>query len=271
MPELPEIETVLRGTKPHIAEQRVIKVVVRHYGMRWPVPTDLNEKITGKKILNITRRAKYLLFHFRHGTLIIHLGMSGSLRLLTEEQSPKKHDHIDFLFSNQMILRFNDPRRFGAILWTDEDVNQHPLLAALGVEPLDKHFDKHYLWKISRKRKTPIKSFIMNNHIVVGVGNIYAAEALFLAKIHPKKTAADLTLAQCEALTKAIKTILQKAIKQGGTTLKDFVNSKGKPGYFSNYLQVYGRAGQPCMGCKTELKTARIGQRSTVWCPECQI
>ncbi len=270
MPELPEIETVLNGIKPHIIHQQIKEIIIRHPTLRWPVPKNLSEKLVNQKINNIHRRAKYLLIEFEHGTLIIHLGMSGSLRILTHDFPPKKHDHADIKFSNQTILRFNDPRRFGAILWTDEPISSHPLIKNLGPEPLEKSFTGKSLFDKAKSRKISVKNFLMNNAIVVGVGNIYAAEALFMAKIHPETLASKISLKRYQLLAESIKKILREAIKQGGTTLKDFINSDGKPGYFTQFLKVYGRAGLPCVICKTKLKNKKIGQRSTVFCEQCQ-
>lgn len=271
MPELPEIETVLQGIMPHVQQQKIKKVLVRHRGLRWPVPHGVEKKLAGLKIQNITRRAKYLLFRFDEGTLIIHLGMSGSLRILTENSPIKKHDHIDIELANNKILRFNDPRRFGAFLWTESEIDAHPLLKKLGVEPFSKDFSGKYLWEKAQGKKIPIKTFIMDHHVVVGVGNIYASESLFLAKIHPTKKVNEISHEEFARLASAIKTILKKAIKQGGTTLKDFINSDGKPGYFTQFLQVYGRAGLACFNCNTEVKSAIIAQRNTFWCEECQV
>lgn len=270
MPELPEVETTLRGILPHIAKQRIKRVVVRHYSLRWPIHKNIDHCVRGQVMKTVYRRAKYLLLQVDTGTMILHLGMSGSLRVLVQEVPPKKHDHFDIEFENNIILRYTDPRRFGAFLWTEEDPELHPLLIKLGPEPLTSDFSPAYLFKISRKRNVPIKSFIMNNHIVVGVGNIYATEVLFLTGLHPNKPAKALTEQNCRDLVRAIKRILHKAIKAGGTTLKDFVNTAGKPGYFKQQLHVYGRAKQPCLQCKTPLKSLRIAQRNTMYCPECQ-
>lgn len=270
MPELPEVETTLRGIQPHIQGQRINQVIIRHYGLRWPIPRNISDKLTKKTISQTERRAKYLLFNVSGGTFVIHLGMSGSLRIVTPDIPPKKHDHVDIILANNKVLRFTDPRRFGALLWIEHDVTQHALFKDLGPEPLTSDFSASYLWKKAQGRAVPIKSFIMNNHIVVGVGNIYATEALFLAGINPKTQAKKVSKESFIKLTKAIKLILRKAIKKGGTTLKDFVNSNGKPGYFSQQLKVYGRTGLPCVNCKSPLKAIRIGQRNTVYCEECQ-
>jgi formamidopyrimidine-DNA glycosylase len=270
MPELPEVETTLRGIEPFVLQQKIIDVCIRHYGLRWPIQSDIATVLTGQTVKKAERRGKYLLLSTEKGTLIIHLGMSGSIRILTIETTPKKHDHVDVVFANQARLRFTDPRRFGAFLWTSESIETHPLLKHLGPEPLSDDFTGEYLWKLARKRKVPIKSFIMDSKVVVGVGNIYANEALFEAGIAPKKAAGKIALHHYVALAHAIKKILQAAIQQGGTTLKDFVSSDGSKGYFKVHLQVYGRGGKPCLVCKTALKEIRLGQRSTVYCPRCQ-
>jgi formamidopyrimidine-DNA glycosylase len=270
MPELPEVETTLRVICPHIKLQPIVKVIVRQPRLRWPVLANIPQILTGKMITDVERRAKYLLLRTDAGTIIIHLGMSGHLRILTKEEPPKKHDHIDVVFHPHTILRFNDPRRFGAFLWVTGNPDDHALLKNLGVEPLTKNFSGKYLLSQAQGRKVPIKSFLMDNKIVTGIGNIYAAEALFAAGIYPKASAQSLSLEQWDRLAKSIKRILQQAIKRGGTTLKDFVNSDGKPGYFSNQLQVYGRAGLPCIICHTPLQPIQIGQRSTVYCKRCQ-
>ena len=270
MPELPEVETTVRGILPHIKQQTIARVVVREHRLRWPVTPNIQSILQNQVIDDVLRRAKYLLFKTASGTLILHLGMSGHLRVLTENARVGKHDHIDIVFFNKKILRFTDPRRFGACLWVEGDPNHHTLLRHLGVEPLTQNLSGKYLLKCAQNRKIPIKTFIMDNKIVTGIGNIYAAEALFEANIHPKKPARSLSLIQWNKLVKAIKKILKNAIQRGGTTLKDFLNSDGKPGYFSNQLQVYGRANLPCVKCKNTLKSIKLGQRSTVYCIKCQ-
>lgn len=270
MPELPEVETTLNGVNPHILKGKIAKIVIRQARLRWPIPNAVKILLPGQIIRNTRRRGKYMLLETAAGTLILHLGMSGSLRILTTETPPQKHDHVDIIFSNQICLRFRDPRRFGAILWTTKDPLTHPLLADLGPEPLEPGFSGKYLSQRAQNKKVPVKSFIMDSKIVVGVGNIYAAEALFAAGIHPEKAAGKVSPAHYDALVKAIKKILKAAIKQGGTTLKDFVNSDGKKGYFSIQLKAYGRGGLPCIECKTPLTEIRQGQRSTVYCSKCQ-
>lgn len=270
MPELPEVETTRRGIEPYLKAQTVVQVEIRQPKLRWPIPANLAKQLRHQVITDISRRGKYLLLHTVAGTVIIHLGMSGSLRILETATLPSKHDHVDIMLSNHVCLRFNDPRRFGCILWTKTNPLLHPLLQHLGPEPLTKNFTADYLFQAVQRRKVPIKLFIMNSAIVVGVGNIYANEALFLAGISPEKIAAELTLKQCELLVEKIKFILNKAIKQGGTTLRNFSGSDGKPGYFKQELSVYGRGGEPCVKCKTVLQETRLGQRSTVFCLKCQ-
>jgi formamidopyrimidine-DNA glycosylase len=270
MPELPEVETTLRGIAPHIENQTVHHLIIRQPRLRWPVPDNLEALISGCKIRAISRRAKYLLFDLGSGSLIIHLGMSGSLRILTEDKTPEKHDHLDFVFINGVLMRFHDPRRFGSVLWTELPVNQHPLLKSLGPEPLLSDFDGNYLYQLSNHRMTPVKSFIMDSHVVVGVGNIYANEALFMAGIHPTRPAGRISLQRYRLLASNIKTVLQNAIEQGGTTLRNFVNETGNPGYFKQKLRVYGRAGQPCLICQKPLTEIRMNNRTTVFCSKCQ-
>ena len=271
MPELPEVETVLYGLKPHLEGAVIQDVIVREQQLRWPIPDDLKTRLTHQTIGILSRRAKYLIIPMPSGSLIVHLGMSGSLRIVTKATALKRHDHVDIIFSDTHLLRYNDPRRFGAILWNDtSDACAHPLLQSLGPEPLESHFTAGYLKQAAMNRRIAIKSLIMNNRVVVGIGNIYAAEALFLAKIHPTTPAGALTETDCRRLVEAIQQVLCQAIRQGGTSLKDFVNSEGKPGYFANELQVYGRAKLPCTQCKTPLQSITLGQRGTVFCANCQ-
>ncbi len=270
MPELPEVETTCRGIEPHLAGTRVHHVTVRQKQLRWPVPGALAREIAGAQIRQVTRRAKYLLIGTSQGTLIIHLGMSGSLRIVDDSEAPGKHDHIDLHFGDSRLLRYTDPRRFGAWLWCTQPVEQHPLLAALGPEPLGDSFHGDYLFHQSRGRKLAIKSFIMDSHILAGVGNIYANEALFRAGIHPLRAAGRISRARHAVLADAIRDVLEAAIHQGGTTLRDFLNSEGKPGYFRQSLEVYGRTSDPCPRCGTPIREIRSGQRSTFYCPRCQ-
>lgn len=270
MPELPEVETTCKGISPHITNNKITKVIVRNRSLRWPIPTGLNKKLINQKVTSVIRRAKYLLIKTEAGTLIVHLGMSGSLRILSSNEAVEKHDHFEVQFKDGLCLRLRDPRRFGCVLWTKDDPLKHKLLVNLGPEPLDKGFNAELLFERSRKRKTTIKQFIMDAKIVVGVGNIYASESLFLAGISPKRLAGKITKKNAYDLTIAIKKILKQAIKQGGTTLKDFRSSDGKPGYFQQKLKVYDRKDKPCIKCKKPIKHITLGQRSTFYCPNCQ-
>jgi len=270
LPELPEVETTRRGIEPHIKGCKVNKLVIRQAQLRWPISEELSSTLPGEKIIDVQRRGKYLLLRSSQGTLIIHLGMSGSLRVLSSKISPAKHDHVDLVLGNGKLLRYNDPRRFGCWLWQAGDPQQHPLLASLGPEPLGDEFTPDYLWQRSRGRSAPVKTFIMDSHIVVGVGNIYANEALYMAGINPRRKAKNVSRLRYIALVDSIKTVLTRAIQVGGTTLRDFTNSNGDPGYFKQSLQVYGRGGQACRKCGKELQEIRLGQRSTVYCANCQ-
>lgn len=270
MPELPEVETTRRGIAPHTQDHCIDKVVVRQPKLRWPVPRGLTQKLAGRRIESVSRRAKYLLLGFDNGTLILHLGMSGSLRIVTATEAAGKHDHVDIVLDNGRALRLTDPRRFGAVLWTRETPDSHELLASLGPEPLSDAFDGDYLFQRSRGRKNSIKQFIMDGKIVVGVGNIYASESLYLAGINPKRVAGKVSRERYLKLAEAIKQVLAAAIEQGGTTLRDFVGGDGKPGYFAQKLNVYGKEGEPCPACDTAIKQLVLGQRSTYYCPRCQ-
>ena len=269
MPELPEVETTRRGVEPFVVGLLVREVVVREGRLRWPVPENLPAKMQGQKILCVRRRAKYLLFEMAAGTLLVHLGMSGSLRLIRDGSAPRKHDHIDIVMAGGCRLRYCDPRRFGCFVWC-ETGEQHPLLAHLGPEPLSDSFSADSLFKRSRGRKSPVKNFIMDQKVVVGVGNIYANEALFAAGIRPDRQAGRISADRYARLTAEIKQVLTTAIGHGGTTLKDFVDGEGKPGYFAQQLQVYGREGMPCVQCHAPLRARRLGQRATVYCLACQ-
>lgn len=270
MPELPEVETTRRGIEPHVLNNIVSDVIIRHKQLRWPVPAALKSGLQQQRIEQVSRRGKYLLLHCANGTAIIHLGMSGSLRIVEAGTPVRKHDHVDILFGNGKILRLHDPRRFGAMLWTRQDPQQHELLKALGPEPLDDNFSADYLYQLSRKRKVAIKALIMNSHVVVGVGNIYANEALFLAGISPRRRADKISQPRYEKLVMAIKQVLAAAIKQGGTTLRDFVREDGNPGYFQQTLNVYGKTGEPCPHCGQPIKQLRQQQRSSFYCSHCQ-
>ncbi|MCQ4324122.1 DNA-formamidopyrimidine glycosylase [Stutzerimonas stutzeri] len=269
MPELPEVETTRRGIAPHLLGQRVDRVIVRDRRLRWPIPEDLDVRLSGQRIEAVERRAKYLLIRFQAGTLIVHLGMSGSLRLVDAGLPPAKHEHVDLLLESGQALRYTDPRRFGALLWSDDPLN-HVLLASLGPEPLGEAFDGERLFRLSRGRSMAVKPFIMDNAVVVGVGNIYASEALFAAGIDPRRPAGSISRARYLKLAEAIKRILAMAIERGGTTLRDFVGGDGKPGYFQQELFVYGRGGEFCKSCGATLREIRLGQRASVYCGHCQ-
>jgi len=269
MPELPEVETTRRGVEPHLFNHTIQDVIVREHRLRWPVPATLKQTLTGLTVRSVDRRAKYLLIHFDTGCLIIHLGMSGSLRVVDPDCPAQKHDHIDFVLPRH-ILRYRDPRRFGAVLWHIGPTELHPLLKHLGPEPLDSTFDSAFLFKATRGKSIAIKQLLMNSHIVVGIGNIYANEALFDAGIHPARASSGLQTAECDALVTAIKDILARAIAAGGSTLRDFVGGDGRPGYFQQSYKVYGRAGLPCPRCGTPISLMRQGQRSTYYCHGCQ-
>ena len=270
MPELPEVETTRIGIVPHVLGEKIKGVIIRDRRLRWPIPKQLRKTLIGLCIHKLSRRGKYLLFHTEKGCMILHLGMSGSLRILTQDIPAEKHDHVDFVFESGSLLRFRDPRRFGCILWTTKDPEQHPLLSNLGPEPLSEELNTDYLFQKSRKRTQSVKTFIMDSHIVVGVGNIYANEALFAAGIHPKRKAGRITRERYEKLSATIKNVLKLALAKGGTTLRDFVNGQGEPGYFRHELQVYDRTGEPCIKCKLPIKVLRLGQRSTFYCSHCQ-
>ncbi len=269
MPELPEVETTRRGIKPYLAGKTIQRVTVYNANLRWPVPNAI-KALEGSRVESVTRRGKYLLLDISAGTAIVHLGMSGSLRISPAGEPRRTHDHVELLLESGDILRFHDPRRFGCFLWVAAGEQPHKLLAELGPEPLSSEFNGEYLFKASRKRQVAIKNFVMNSHVVVGVGNIYASESLFMAGVRPGRAARSLTRKEADALVEAIKLVLQRSITQGGTTLRDFINSDGHPGYFAQSLQVYGRTGKACRKCRTPIKQRLIGQRSTFYCSVCQ-
>jgi formamidopyrimidine-DNA glycosylase len=268
MPELPEVEVSRMGITPHVVGQTVTKIIVRNPKLRWPIPEEI-QQIEGQVIQKVTRRAKYLLLHTDVGYAIVHLGMSGSLRVLPASIPPEKHDHVDLVLSSGEVLRYNDPRRFGAWLWELPDLD-HKVLSQLGPEPLSDDFTAEYLQEKAKGKRTAVKQFIMDNKVVVGVGNIYANESLFSAGIHPKRAAGEVSAEKIAVFVDEIKLVLAFAIEQGGTTLKDFKNADGKPGYFAQELQVYGKGGKPCPRCDNPLSEMKIGQRATVFCSECQ-
>ena len=269
MPELPEVETTRRGIIPHLIGRRVEAVIVRQPRLRWPVPKQLRERLPGQRVDAVERRAKYLLVHTVAGSVLLHLGMSGSLRVLPGGTAAGAHDHVDWHLDSGRILRYTDPRRFGCQLWQAPGA-QHKLLAGLGPEPLGEQFDGEYLWRKSRGRAAPVKTWLMDQKIVVGVGNIYAAEALFAAGIHPNRAAGSVSRPRYICLAREVKRILEHAITRGGTTLRDFISPDGTPGYFEQELFVYGRTGQPCKVCGTPIRAITLGQRSTFYCPHCQ-
>jgi formamidopyrimidine-DNA glycosylase len=270
MPELPEVETTRLGISPHIIKQKIQLVIIRQPKLRWPIPDDLPQLIANTFLLKIERRAKYLLFGFEKGHVLMHLGMSGNLRIVDSNTPSEKHDHIDFVFHNNKTLRLKDPRRFGAVLWLGTYPYLHSLLRKLGPEPFSDIFNGNYLHQLSRGRKMVIKQFIMDQQVVSGIGNIYANEALFLSGIHPSLAAGKISCKRYHNLSEQIKKVLEQAIEQGGTTLRDFVGSDGRPGYFKQQLNVYGRSGLPCPKCTQSLKEVKIGNRSTVFCQNCQ-
>ncbi|WDD98942.1 bifunctional DNA-formamidopyrimidine glycosylase/DNA-(apurinic or apyrimidinic site) lyase [Thalassomonas actiniarum] len=269
MPELPEVEVCRLGISPHILDQQVTDVIVRNARLRWPIPDEV-KLLVGHKVQAVDRRSKYLLIRFDTGTLVLHLGMSGTIRVIRADTPVAKHDHFDLVFGHNSALRLNDPRRFGAVLWLDQHQDDLGLLSKLGPEPLSDDFAHGYLYAKAKNRKVAIKTLLMNNQIVVGVGNIYANEALFQAGILPTTPANTLSEQRLDKLTDIIKEVLKAAIRQGGTTLKDFTQADGRPGYFAQSLFVYGRAGEPCLQCSSELLEVRQGNRSSVYCPSCQ-
>ncbi len=269
MPELPEVEVSRMGITPHLEGQVISAIKVRNPRLRWPVPAAIQNAV-GERINKIERRAKYLLLRTAAGTIILHLGMSGRLRVIDAGTPAEKHDHIDIVVAHKRCLRLTDPRRFGACLWHTDIDEALPLLANLGPEPLTGDFDQQRLFTLSRNKQLAVKNFIMDNKVVVGVGNIYANEALFLSKIDPRRAAGKISANRYSILTDNIRQVLSEAIKQGGTTLKDFTQTDGKPGYFAQRLRVYGRTGEACDLCGSGIKSIVIGQRNTFYCPQCQ-
>jgi len=270
MPELPEVETTRRGIAPHVLRDPIADILVRERRLRWPVPRGLRAALRGRNFERIDRRAKYLLFRADSGCMILHLGMSGSLRVVTDDAPPGKHDHVDFVFASGRRLRFRDPRRFGSILWTTGDPSAHRLLRGLGPEPLGESLTAEYLHARSRGRTQAVKNFIMDSRTVVGVGNIYASESLHAAGIRPQRQAGRVSLEGYGRLTEEIRNVLNAAIGKGGTTLRDFTSGVGEPGYFRTELRAYERAGEPCLRCGGRIRSIRLGQRSTFYCPRCQ-
>jgi formamidopyrimidine-DNA glycosylase len=270
MPELPEVETTRRGLLPHLVGRRVRAVKVRNASLRWPVPRELARRLRGQEILDVRRRAKYLLVDFPRGHLLIHLGMSGRLTLVPHETPARKHDHVDIGLEGARTLRFTDPRRFGTILWLEAPAEKHALLKNLGLEPLEPEFTGAALHRKARGRKVSVKQFLMNGGIVTGVGNIYASEALFHAGIHPVRAAGRISTRRWNRLATAVRSTLERALDAGGSTVRDFASADGRPGYFQDKFCVYGREGKPCRVCATPIRALRQGQRSTFYCPACQ-
>jgi formamidopyrimidine-DNA glycosylase len=270
VPELPEVETTRRGIAPHARQRRIAALAVYEPRLRWPVPRGLPALLAGQRITRVSRRAKYLLLRLDTGTLLLHLGMSGNLRAVPATTPRLKHDHFDLRLDSGVALRFNDPRRFGSLLYTQEDPRRHPLLRQLAPEPFAKGFNADYLYRISRGRRVSLKQLVMNSHLVVGVGNIYASEALFRARLKPTRRAGTLTRAEAKRLVAAVRTVLRLAIRAGGTTLRDYRGADGLPGYFRQRLYVYERKGRPCRRCRTPVRALTQGQRSTYYCPKCQ-
>jgi formamidopyrimidine-DNA glycosylase len=271
MPELPEVETVRRGLEPYVVGQRVEKAVVRDSRLRWPIPADLPRYVRGRRIETVARRGKYLILTFDNDDrLLLHLGMSGRLFVLDQNEKPKKHDHVDLLLGSGQLLRFHDPRRFGAVLPWPHDQKDHDLLAVMGPEPFSEDFSTEYLFRLSRGRTAPVKTFLMDGSVVVGVGNIYASEALFQAAIRPTRAAGRVNREAYSRLVEAVRAVLALAIERGGTTLRDFAGARGESGYFQQELMVYDREDLPCRRCATPIRRLVIGQRSSYYCPQCQ-
>lgn len=269
MPELPEVETTRRGIAPHLEGRRVSRVVLRRPDLRWPIPGEVSDLLPGQVIDTVDRRAKYLLLRTQVGTALLHLGMSGMLRVLPTDTPVNKHDHVDIVLEDDKLLRFTDPRRFGALLWQAPG-ETHELLEGIGPEPLTDDFDGDLLWHLSRGRSAPVKTFLMDNAVVVGVGNIYASEALFAAGIDPRRAAGKVSRERYAKLAMEVKRILAYAITRGGTTLRDFLSPDGAPGYFFQELFAYGRAGEACKVCATPIRVVTLGQRASFYCPSCQ-
>jgi formamidopyrimidine-DNA glycosylase len=270
MPELPEVETTRRGLAPLLRGRRIVAVHVHHAGLRWPVSAALPVQLRGQRVLKVGRRAKYLLLRLTRGTVILHLGMSGSLRIVPAGKPRLLHDHLELVLDSGKTLRLNDPRRFGSCHYTTADPLAHRLLRGLAPEPFAAAFDAAYLYRITRRRRVAIKQLVMNGRLVTGIGNIYASEALFRARIRPRRAARSLSLAECGALVRAIRAVLRLAIRAGGTTLRDYVDVDGAPGYFRQKLYVYERAGKPCRVCRAPIRQLAQGQRSTYYCAHCQ-
>ena len=270
MPELPEVETTRRGLVPHVVGQRIRDVVVRNANLRWPVPRDLRRHLKGERVDAIRRRGKYLLFDLDKGHLLVHLGMSGKLSLVAEDAPARTHDHVDVQLEDHRTLRLTDPRRFGAMLWLDEGAERHALLSGLGLEPLDAEFTAEAMRKLAHGRRVAIKQFLMNGRVVTGVGNIYASEALWEARVHPMRAAGSLSLERWRRLVAAVRKTLEQALAAGGSTLRDYAQASGDAGRAQLHHKVYGREGKPCPRCRAKIRAIRQGQRSTFYCPGCQ-
>jgi formamidopyrimidine-DNA glycosylase len=270
MPELPEVETTMNGIRPYLEGRQINELIVRERRLRWLIPDGLEGSVRRRKVSKIERRGKYILIHLSRGGLIIHLGMSGSMRVLIRPERPGRHDHFDIVNESGEIIRFRDPRKFGCLLFSSSNLYNHPRLQCLGVEPLTSEFHGTLLYNLSRKRNIPVKTFIMDGSIVVGVGNIYASESLFDSGIHPRRKCSRISLRRYTQLSASIRSILKNAIDKGGTTLQDFVGVEGNPGYFEQELTVYGRENQLCVKCRSTIRRMMIAQRSTFYCPQCQ-
>ncbi len=270
MPELPEVETTRRGIAPWLVGRRIRRAIVRQPQLRWPVPADLAARLDGARVRGVDRRAKYLLIDTSAGVLLSHLGMSGSWRVVTDGAPPASHDHVDLALGGGVVIRYHDPRRFGCLLWAGDPPGAHPLLRELGPEPLGDDFDGDTMYRMSRGRRQAVKTFLMDPRVVVGVGNIYASEALSVAGVHPLRAAGRVAAARYDGIAAAVRDTLSRSIEMGGTTLRDFINPGGMPGYFEQTLRVYGRRGEPCRACGAPIRHAVVGQRSTFWCPRCQ-
>jgi formamidopyrimidine-DNA glycosylase len=270
LPELPEVETTRRGIEPYAVGRKIVRLAVHEPRLRWPVAGAMSRQVAGQRIRAAARRAKYLLFELEAGTLLLHLGMSGSLRVVPAGTARRRHDHIDLVLDSGQALRFNDPRRFGSLHYTDRPVNEHPLLVLLAPEPFDRAFSAAYLYRVTRRRRVAIKQLLMNSRLVVGAGNIYANEALFRARIRPQRQARSLSRADAARLVRAVRAVLKAAIRAGGTSLRDYVGADGAAGYFRQKLYVYERAGSSCRLCRTAVRHINQGQRSSYYCPRCQ-
>ena len=270
MPELPEVETTRRGLLPHLLGRRIRGAVIRNGSLRWPVPKDLGTRLRGEEVTAIRRRGKYLLFDLRKGHLLVHLGMSGRLSLVPDATVPRPHDHVDVQLEGGQVLRLTDPRRFGAMLWLGAPAESHALLRGLGLEPLEPEFTGAALHALARGRSVAVKQFLMNGRIVTGVGNIYASEALWRARIHPERSAGRISRARWDRLAVAVRETLEAALAAGGSTLRNYASASGAAGEFQTKTAVYGREGKPCPRCRTPIRVRRQGQRSTFYCPRCQ-